>query len=211
MPQYCKSSSVPSPLALCDRLLLLHSVCSRAAGSLSMVCGTGRRGVCSLPLEPSSLDTTGTRRLRCPIHAGALRRVSCPFSYLSSSDTASITETKAVRSSTQLRLAERRACLADALLRRGAAAEPSPASSGESWPGTAGMNVLPEQGQPPLRSLLQPASPIYSQAWEHWSFGGIFCPKSGPLGQGWSGRERQRCPYANREELLLQSSFSLMP
>ena len=137
--------------------------------------------------------------------------MSCAFSYLSSSGTASITKTKAAPSSVQRWLAERRACLADALLQGGAAVEPSPASGGESWPSAVDMSVLPEQGQPPLRSLLQSAGPICSQAWEHWSFGGIFCPKSRPFGQGWSGRERQRCPYANREELLLQCSFSPMP
>lgn len=60
-------------------------------------------------------------------------------------------------------------------------------------------------------ALLQPASPVYSQALEHWSLGGIFCPISGLFGQGWSKKERQRHPYANREELLLQSSFQIMP
>lgn len=33
MPQYCKRSNVPSPLMLCDMLLLLCRVCSRAAVS----------------------------------------------------------------------------------------------------------------------------------------------------------------------------------
>lgn len=72
MPQYCKSSSVPSPLALCDRLLLLRGFCSGAVVSPSTVCGTGQeRGVLLAP-ELSSLEMTGTRQLRCLIRAGAL-------------------------------------------------------------------------------------------------------------------------------------------
>lgn len=91
-------------------------------------------------------------------------------------------------------------------------AELSPASSRESWPGTVDVTVLPEQGQPcSMPCSSQPASPVHSQALEHWSLGGIFCPISGLFGQGWSEKERQRHPYANREELLLQSSFQIMP
>lgn len=70
------------------------------------------------------------------------------------------------------------------------------------------MTALPEQDQPPLRSLLQPAGPVGSQAWEIWrdllSKIQTDRPRMGAEGKG-------RGPYANREELLLQSSFSAMP
>lgn len=77
--------------------------------------------------------------------------------------------------------------------------------------GHCGCDRAARAGPALLHSLLQPARPVHSQAWEHWSLGGIFCPKSGLFGQGWSGKERQRHPYANRGELLLQSSFQLVP
>lgn len=111
-----------------------------------------------LVLDLSSLEMTGTRRLRCPICVETHSR-ECVLSVTYRSVAPPVLPRLRQHSSVRCQLDERRAHLVDVLLQQEAAAEPSPASSSESWPGAVGMTVLPEQGQPPLCSLLQPARP----------------------------------------------------
>lgn len=84
-------------------------------------------------------------------------------------------------------MADRGPCLADALLQRGAAAEPPPAGSGGSCLGAAGMTHRPA----PCRK---------HESTEVWR---DFLSEIQTVGQGWSGWKRQRRPCANKELLLL--------
>lgn len=126
------------------------------------------------------------------------------LSYLSSSSIASITGTEAAQSGVQHCWLSKECVFSDKEW------QPPQASSRESWPALQTDHAA-RAGPALPHALLQSASPVHSQAEEHWSLGGNFCPKSGLFGQGWSEKKRQRHPYTNREELLLQSSFQIRP
>lgn len=69
--------------------------------SLVVVFGIGRRELFLFLLWLPFLETTGSRWLRYPVHAGAIRKGNCALSYLSSSSTVSIAGTEAAQSSVQ--------------------------------------------------------------------------------------------------------------
>lgn len=122
------------------------------------------------------------------MRAGALTQVSCTFSCLSTCCAASITKSEAAPSGQ----AQRMPCWCSPVRKSF-----SGAITIQQQSELAGHCILPEQSQPPLCSWLQPASPVWSQSWEHWSYRGIFCPKCRAFGQRQSSLERQSglCAY----------------